>query len=121
MDFRIMLHKLHNARNLDVVAQGGAYELNGHSGVEDFSHLLISAMPGEAAECQVCHVTDDWRNPPVRANMRTWKVVCTSCHDSAATATHVEAATLDGTFVESCASCHGPGAAFSVQKEHMSP
>jgi OmcA/MtrC family decaheme c-type cytochrome len=117
VDLRIMVHKLHNARNLENLP----YELNGHSGIADFSDLLISSMPGEAAECQVCHVNDAWMNPPTRDNMRTWMVACTSCHDGADTRTHVNATTVDGTFTETCASCHGVGAAWSVVKVHAAP
>jgi len=117
IDLRLMVHKLHNARNLTNLP----YILNANSGLVDFSHLLISSMPGEAAECQVCHVTDAWKNPPQRDNMRTWMVACTSCHDGDETAVHVEATTLAGTFVESCAACHGDGTAWSVERVHKSP
>ncbi|MFH0980312.1 MAG: hypothetical protein V2A79_02075 [Planctomycetota bacterium] len=121
VDLRIMVHKLHNARNLYEVTSGGAYEMNGNSGISDFSHLLISSMPGEAAECHECHTTDAWKNPPERPNMRTWMVACTSCHDAPETATHVGAATADGTFTEACAACHGPGTPWSVERVHKSP
>ena len=121
IDMRIMTHKLHNAQNLWVVQQGGAYELHGHSGIADFSDLLISSMPGEAAECQVCHVTDAWKNPPLRDNMRTWMVACTSCHDAPDTKDHADAATIAGTFTETCTACHGPGTPWSVEAVHMSP
>lgn len=78
-------------------------------------------MPGEAAECEVCHVTDDWKNPPLRTNMRTWMAACTSCHDSDATKTHADIMTDSGTFVEHCANCHGDGAPFSVENVHAAP
>lgn len=117
IELRRMIHKLHNARNMTNLP----YELRGYSGILDSSHLLISAMPGEAAECEVCHVNDAWKTPPVRDNMRTFMTVCTSCHDSPEAADHVEAATLSGTFIESCQSCHGAGAAWSVEKVHGSP
>lgn len=121
IDMRVMVHKLHNARNLPSVQSGGHYELKAHAGLVDFSHLLISAMPGAAAECQVCHTNDDWKSPPVRENMRTWMVACTSCHDGPETAEHVQAGTLSGTFVETCASCHGDGTPWSVERVHKSP
>jgi hypothetical protein len=121
VDFRIMVHKLHNARNLWVVEQGGAYELNGHGGIADFSHLLISSMPGEAAECHECHVDDTWKNPPVRENMRTWMVACTSCHDSPDAMDHVEMMTVPGTFDELCELCHGDGLLHSVEHVHATP
>jgi hypothetical protein len=121
VDLRIMTHKIHNARNLPSVLGGTPYELNGHYGITDFSHMLISAMPGEAAECQVCHVNDDWKYPPLRENMRTWMVVCTSCHDGDDTVAHVDAMTEAGTFNEYCNLCHGPGTLFSVEGVHASP
>ena len=116
-----MTHKIHNARNLPSVLGGTPYELNGHYGVDDFSLLLISSMPGEAAECAECHVNDDWKTPPVRENMRTWKVACTSCHDAAETAEHADLYTLPGTFTEQCAVCHGPGTLYAVESMHASP
>jgi hypothetical protein len=117
IELRRMVHKLHNAQNLTNLP----YELHGHSGLVDFSHLLISAMPGEAAECEACHANDDWKNPPARDNMRTWMVACTSCHDSAETAAHADAMTTPGTFEELCTTCHGDGAAYSVETVHQSP
>lgn len=116
IDLRIMIHKLHNARNLTVQP----YELNTFAGIHDFSDLLISSMPGAAAECHECHTTNAWKSPPARDNMRTWMVACTSCHDSAEVAAHVDGATLPGTFVETCVSCHGEGAAWSVERMHKS-
>ncbi len=117
VDFRIMIHKLHNAQNLTNLP----YELNGFGGIDDFSHLLISSMPGGAAECQVCHANDDWKTPPVRPNMRTWMSACTSCHDAATTAAHADMMTTPGTFDEQCMFCHGDGTLFSVESVHETP
>ena len=117
VDLRIMVHKLHNARNLTNLP----YELNGHGGIADFSDLLISSMPGEAAECHVCHATDSWKNPPVRAEMRTWMVACTSCHDATETRDHADLMTIPGTFEELCGLCHGEGMPFAVEAVHANP
>ncbi|MBU0617135.1 MAG: hypothetical protein KKI02_05415, partial [Planctomycetes bacterium] len=117
VDLRIMVHKIHNARNLTNLP----YELFGHGSLADFSHMLISSMPGEAAECHECHVNDDWKSPPLRTNMRTWMVACTSCHDSAETAAHVDFMTVPGTFDELCELCHGDGTLFSIESSHASP
>ena len=117
VDLRIMAHKLHNARNLTNLP----YELNGHSGIADFSHLLISSMPGEAAECAVCHVDAAWKSPPVRSDMRTWMVACTSCHDAVETANHADNWTIPGTFVEQCEACHGVGRVYAVDLVHAAP
>jgi hypothetical protein len=111
-----MIHKIHNGANLSV-----PYILTGDHGTEDFSHTLLPAMPGEAAECAMCHDNDDWKSPPLRDNMRTWKVVCTSCHDTPEVAAHVDSKTLPGTFTELCTFCHGVDRAYSVENVHASP
>ena len=123
--FRIMIHKIHNARELDVVAQGGAYELNGFSGVDDFSHLLIPTMPGGAKHCTACHANDDWKDVPERTDglgdpiMQSWMAACTSCHDSTAAAAHAALNTIPGApGAEACAICHGDGASHGVEKVH---
>jgi len=69
----------------------------------------------------VCHTGDAWKNPLLRTDMRTWMVACTSCHDAPDTAAHVQAATLSGTFTESCFTCHGEGAPWSIERVHKTP
>jgi hypothetical protein len=120
IDFRVMIHKIHNARELDVVKSGGVYDLIGFSGVLDFSTGMLPSMPGEAKHCTACHANDMWKNPVERDNMNVWKIACTSCHDSLATSVHVELNTL-GVGQEACRTCHGPGRAFSVERSHRVP
>jgi len=52
-----------------------------------------------------------------------WKVVCTSCHDSASVAAHVGLNTLANSTpgepgTEACATCHGEGKPFSIEVSH---
>jgi hypothetical protein len=109
-----MIHKIHNGRNLDSI-----FILVGHS-THDYSNTLIPSMPGETKHCTVCHATDAWKDVPVRTNMQTWMVVCTSCHDTPATAVHVRLNTVAGALgTEACDVCHGDGAAFSVERVHL--
>jgi len=129
IDFKIMIHKLHNARNLDVVQEGGAYDLVGFAAgqpsdtgnVQDFSTALLPAMPQEAATCTACHANDAWREPAPRNGVAIWMVACLSCHDSAAAAIHAALNTAPDGLTEACAVCHGDGAAFSVEKSHAAP
>jgi len=120
IDLRVMIHKIHNARNLDAVALGGRYDLRDGTTLSDFSEVILPAMPGETRHCTACHANDDWKDPPQRDNMRTWMVACSACHDSAAAEVHMllntDVTTPPGG--EGCAVCHGDGAAFSVEKSH---
>ena len=125
IDWKILIHKIHNARELDVVETGGNYDLIGFAfgqppdtgNVNYFSTGLLPTMPGEARHCTACHAEDAWKTPVERADVNIWKVACTSCHDSNATAVHVQLNTL-GVGQEACAVCHGEGAFFSIETAH---
>jgi OmcA/MtrC family decaheme c-type cytochrome len=134
IDFKVMIHKIHSARELSVVQGGGKYDLVGFASgapagtgsVSDFSTAFTPVMPNGPANCAACHATDAWKTPVERTDVNIWKVACTSCHDSAATAVHVALNTLaNGTGgepgLESCATCHGAGQAFSVESMHATP
>ena len=112
LDLRVMIHKIHS--NLE-------YQLPGHGGISDFTHMLLPSMPGGTKHCTACHANDDWKIVPERDNMATWKVACTSCHESDATAVHVQLNTLDDNRSEACDVCHGDGALFSVETSHAVP
>jgi hypothetical protein len=121
IDFKVMIHKLHGASILSVVANGGKYDIPGHGGtIVDFSHNVFPVMPNGVEDCAKCHATDAWKAPIERFDVNVWKVACTSCHDSAATAVHVELNTV-GVGEEGCAVCHGEGKAFSVETMHAAP
>ncbi len=121
LDFKVMIHKIHNARNLDVVAQGGVYDIIGFGdSLHTYSVGVLPTMPGETKHCTACHATDAWKTPLERPDINVWKVACSSCHDSAATAAHISLNTTTGTpGSEACAVCHGGGAAHSVEAAHM--
>jgi len=133
IDWKVMIHKIHSARELSVVKNGGRYDLIGFASgqpattgnVLDFSHAYTPVMPDGAKNCTACHATDAWKTPVERTDVNIWKVACTSCHDSAATATHVALNTLavggGEPGLEACGVCHGEGRAFSVAKSHASP
>lgn len=127
IDFKVMIHKIHSARELGVVLNGGKYDLVGFgNNVSDFSTAFTPVMPNGPANCAACHATDAWKTPVERADVNIWKVACTSCHDSQATAVHVALNTLNNPTagepgLESCAVCHGAGQAFAVELMHATP
>ncbi|MBI1826455.1 MAG: hypothetical protein HY287_01475 [Planctomycetes bacterium] len=125
IDFRVLIHKIHYAENLDLVTNGGKYDIVGFApgqpsdtgNVNDFSGGTLPTMPAGAEQCITCHVSDAWKVPVERSDINIWKVACTSCHDSSATAAHVQLNTL-GIGQEACSVCHGADAAFSVENVH---
>jgi OmcA/MtrC family decaheme c-type cytochrome len=126
IDFKVLIHKLHNARDLSVVLNGGKYDLVVYgNALVDFSTAFTPVMPDGNKNCAVCHATDAWKTPVERTDVNIWKVACTSCHDSAATSAHVTLNTLPGVGgapgIESCATCHASGAAFAVDLMHATP
>jgi OmcA/MtrC family decaheme c-type cytochrome len=128
IDFKRMIHKIH--RGVDLTQN---YSVSGDS----FNGVLF---PGDLRDCQKCHTTDangvgteqvsdtpppgllatatptDWYTP-----MQHYATACLACHDTQSTAAHAFTMTAtfpDGTAAEACATCHGSGAAFSVDQVH---
>ena len=119
--FSTMLHKAHMREEL---ANASTYSVNGSVGI--FKEGAFPAMPGGAKACETCHGTSNtaWKDVATRAHSagqttptKNYQVVCNSCHDSTATATHTAAMTT-ASGAESCVTCHGPGQAFSVETVH---
>ncbi len=78
VDLKVMVHRLHNGKNLPSVANGkNPYYIVGfRQSVVDFSG---SNWPQDVRNCTTCHQkgaqADNWKNAPSRA-------ACGSCHDS---------------------------------------
>jgi OmcA/MtrC family decaheme c-type cytochrome len=75
VDMRVMIHKIHNAADLQEVEDGGSYFIVGHGGsIHDYSTV---EFPTDVRSCEVCHTGpdgDNWKTQPSRA-------ACGSCHD----------------------------------------
>lgn len=122
-NFRTMLHKIHMGEEL---ANASTYTVVGNSGnLFTYGQIVFPGMPGGAKNCEACHGegTTAWQEPAARAHpaqttpTRTWMTACNTCHDSTEATTHVDAMTTGGG-VESCATCHGAGKSYDVEKVH---
>ena len=123
VDFKVMIHRIHYARNLDSVVGGTAYKIWGfRNGEHDYSNV---SYPQKVINCTRCHagqedvdnamadglpapeavITEDGYNWASKPN----PVTCLGCHESAEG--HVAGR-------DSCVQCHGPGEFASVEDKH---
>ena len=134
IDFRYMIHKIHNKQNLTK-----AFSIYGFGGTEhDFAHVHF---PGDISKCAHCHKDGTWELPvgadlvPMVFNVGgvptpqpdairgPTMAACTSCHDSDDAIAHallnsIISGPFFGDVLESCSVCHGPGAAFDAANYH---
>jgi OmcA/MtrC family decaheme c-type cytochrome len=121
VDFRTMIHKLHTGVEME-----GEYTVYGFGGVAtDFSKF---GYPGDRCDCNACHVNNS-QQLPLNSNQLSVKnprglldptppetAACIGCHTTNYAASHALANT--NKLGESCATCHGPNAEFSVDRVH---
>jgi len=118
--FSTMLHKAHMGEGL---TNASTYAVNGSVGL--WAEVVFPAMPGKTKACETCHGTANtaWKSVPTRTHAsqtiptKNYMVVCNSCHDSTAAATHTAAMTA-ASGAESCVTCHAAGQAFGVDTVH---
>jgi hypothetical protein len=121
--FREMLHKIHMGRDL---TNAETYVVAGNNGsINTYEHVGYPAMPGGVLQCVKCHGNDAWQLPTNRDHpthqvepVRSWRVVCGSCHDSDSAHAHIDVQTSPSG-VESCAVCHGPLRDHDVVRVHF--
>jgi OmcA/MtrC family decaheme c-type cytochrome len=125
VDFRTMIHKIHRGSDLEETYLG-------FNGVQ---------FPGDLRNCELCHLPGTYELPPPSGTQAVVihvggvvgaepdairppaTATCTSCHDSPDAVTHallnsIITGPYDGDWSESCAVCHGPGAAFDASAAH---
>lgn len=121
VDFKTMIHRIHNGNELE-----HEYTVYGFGNVpHDFTTF---GFPGNRANCDACHVNNSQQLPlrsgmlPVQDPRQVLPTVmpetaaCTACHSSTYAKSHALANTTE--IGESCAACHGPNSQFSVDRVH---
>jgi hypothetical protein len=121
IDFRYMVHKIHRGEDLE----NGYVVLGFRSSVHDYSHVVY---PGDLRNCEACHVDDSYTLPLSSSlesvetprdyftPMGPESAACLSCHDTKSAAAH--AVSNSNEIGEACASCHGVGKTYAVEKLH---
>lgn len=126
VDFRFMIHRIHGGEEL-ANNFGVDFTVYGHGGSKNsFAEVRY---PSELNRCDMCHVNGSQNLPlqavaPVNAprqyipQMQPATAACLACHASKEAASHAKLNTSD--LGESCDTCHGASAEFSVSKVHAS-
>lgn len=106
LDFKVMVHKIHDGSSLPSVVAGTPYQIIGYmNSVNDFSKVVD---PAQAQRCEVCH---DQTTGAAQAKVfmtEPTRAACGSCHDDvnfATGANHPGGFQSDDT---QCANCHVP-------------
>ena len=105
VDFKVMIHKIHDGANLPSVQAGGTYQIIGfNQSVNDFSTVVF---PSDVRNCAMCH-----QAPAAQANnfmTQPTRAACGSCHDNVDFASGKNHANgLPEQDDNLCAQCHTP-------------
>ncbi|MGH9443271.1 MAG: OmcA/MtrC family decaheme c-type cytochrome [Thermoanaerobaculia bacterium] len=104
LDFKVLIHKIHDGANLPSVAAGTPYEIIGfNQAVTDFSKVKF---PQDIRNCTTCHAAPATQ----AANFFTdpSRAACGSCHDDVSFATGVNHPGGIQVDDSKCATCHQP-------------
>jgi OmcA/MtrC family decaheme c-type cytochrome len=118
VDFKVMVHKIHDGASLPSVVAGGRYHIVGYQQSDnDFSTV---EFPQAINRCEACHATNatqasSWMTQPSIAT-------CTSCHDTtsfdatppAGMVAHSGGPRTDG----QCLVCHADNSIYPVRTAH---
>jgi OmcA/MtrC family decaheme c-type cytochrome len=103
IDFKVMIHKIHDGVNLPSVKAGGKYQIIGfNQSVNDFSTVVF---PSDVRNCTMCHTPAATQ---ANAYLKPSRVACGSCHDDVNFASgqgHVNLPVFDD---NQCSMCHVP-------------
>jgi OmcA/MtrC family decaheme c-type cytochrome len=126
ISMQLMIHRIHTGHNLTK-----EYSVFGFGSTEhDFRHVTY---PGDRTTCTACHTSNSHLLPqggtaPVNSlrdffsPMGPGTAACLGCHDSQDAAAHAFLNTVQfpgwATPAEACATCHGTGKDWAVEKVH---
>ncbi|HEX7706910.1 MAG TPA: OmcA/MtrC family decaheme c-type cytochrome [Thermoanaerobaculia bacterium] len=123
VSMQYMIHKIHRGHALD-----RDYTVYGFGGTpHNYNHV---GYPGDLKNCAKCHTANSHRLPAkgdavvtprdFYSPMGSGTAACVSCHDNRDTVAHafLNTAQFGGQPAESCGTCHGANATWSVDKVH---
>jgi OmcA/MtrC family decaheme c-type cytochrome len=107
VDFKVMVHKIHDGSSLPSVKAGGKYQIIGFSqSVNDFSSVVF---PADTRNCTFCHDQNNGA-AQTKAFLNPSRAACGSCHDDVnfATGKNHSADNLPEVSDNQCSGCHTP-------------
>ncbi|MGD8690561.1 MAG: OmcA/MtrC family decaheme c-type cytochrome, partial [Gammaproteobacteria bacterium] len=121
VDFKVMIHKIHDGENLPSVQAGGSYVIYGYrDSAHDFSDV---AFPQDVRNCTTCHDPDNPNTPDaIKYAEQPNMAACGACHDDVDFAAGIPGGHPGGVVTDnsSCTVCHADGrVAGSVPQVHM--
>ena len=121
VDFKVMIHRIHESVNLPSVVGGGTYSIYGFNPATfqgdleyDFSNIVF---PQDTRNCTKCHDGSDPATPQGDAWQIPSTLACGSCHDDVDFNNHQGIPVTD----DMCLACHKPGFAPTVAEAHEIP
>jgi OmcA/MtrC family decaheme c-type cytochrome len=126
VDFKVMIHKIHNGPNLPSVKAGTPYQIIGNANsLHDFS---ATTYPQDVRNCNNCHEGTNAAAKPAQALVyltNPSRDACGSCHDDINWTTGANHPAGPQANDLACATCHIPdsGQEFdaSIKGAHMNP
>ncbi len=107
VDFKVMVHKIHDGSSLPSVQAGGKYQIIGfQQGVNDFSTVVF---PADTRNCTFCHDQNSGA-AQAKAFLNPTRDACGSCHDNVnfATGENHTGDNLPEVSDNQCSGCHTP-------------
>ncbi len=107
LDLSTIVHKIHTGADLPSVKAGGKYQLNGFTGLADYSKIRFPANGG-TNNCAVCHKADPRPAQAMAHLLNPTRANCGSCHDDVNFATGAGHRNLPQANDANCSRCHLP-------------
>lgn len=107
VDFKVMVHKIHDGSSLPSVVAGGKYQIIGFSqSVNDYSTVVF---PADTRNCTFCH-DQTTGAAQAKAFLKPTRAACGSCHDNVnfATGENHSSDSLPEVSDNQCSGCHTP-------------
>ena len=121
LDFKVMLHKIHDGAKLPSVLAGTPYVIYGfHNSTNDYSNVVF---PQDIRNCTKCHNPADTNTPDAHRYATAPTIqACGSCHDDVNFALGQAGGHPGGVMTDNslCTMCHtANGLAGSVEQSHV--